>query len=98
MLPPHFQWGVDPMSKSRKQKDRAAASNLSRGGKPEKEPTPDTEEGWRWELADRPLSREEFVERANALRRELRSSISTTDIIRAHRDGCYCKLDEGSSE
>ena len=86
------------MSKSKNRKERDAASNLSRGGKPEKESAPDTEKGWRWELADRPLSREEFVERANALRRELRSSISTTDIIRAHRDGCYCKLDGGSSE
>ena len=86
------------MSKSRKQKDRAAASSQSRDGKTETESVPDTEKGWRWELADRPLSREEFVERANALRRELRSSIDSTEIIRAHRDGCCCKLNGGSSE
>ena len=86
------------MSKSRKRKERDAASDLSRGGKPEKESAPDTEKGWRWELADRPLSREEFVERANALRRELRSSIDSTEIIRAHRDGCCCERDGGSSE
>ena len=86
------------MSKSKKQKERAVSSNLSGGGKSEQESAPETEEGWRWPLADRPLSVEEFAERAAVLRREIRPSISTTDIIRAHRDGCCCELDECSSK
>ena len=86
------------MSKSEKRKKQAAQSKPRLGGEPEKEPAPEAEKGWRWPLADRPLSVEEFAERAAVLRRELRSSISTTEIIRAHRDGCYCKFEEGSSE
>lgn len=86
------------MPKSRKQKERAVSSNLSGGRKSEQESAPKNEEGWRWPLADRPLSVEEFAERAAVLRREIRSSISTTDIIRAHRDGCCCELDECSSK
>lgn len=86
------------MSRSRKQKERAAASKSSSGGKPEKASAPESEssEGWRWPLADRPLSMEEFAERAAALRREIRPSIDSTKIIRAHRDGCCCELDECS--
>ncbi len=86
------------MSKSRKRKERTAESDLSRDSKPEQESVPENEEGWRWPLADRPLSVEEFAERAAVLRREIRPSISTTDIIRAHRDGCCCELDECSSK
>ncbi|MDE0507731.1 MAG: hypothetical protein OXI17_03745 [Gammaproteobacteria bacterium] len=49
------------MSNSRKQKERAAASKSSSGGKPEKASVPESGEGWRWPLADRPLSMEEFA-------------------------------------
>ena len=86
------------MSKSRKRKGRTAESDLSRDSNPEQESAPENEEGWRWPLADRPLSVEEFAERAAVLRREIRPSISTTDIIRAHRDGCCCEIDECSSK
>ena len=86
------------MPKSEKQKKRAVSPNLSGGGKSEQESAPEKEEGWRWPLADRPLSVEEFAERAAVLRREIRPSISTTDIIRAHRDGCCCEIDECSSK
>jgi len=86
--------GVVPMCKSDKLKKSAVGSKSSRGGKPEKASTPEPETGWRWPLADRPLSKKEFAERAAALQRELRSSIDSTKIIRAHRDGCCCELDE----
>ena len=78
---------MDPMSKSGKRKERTAKSDSSLNSNPEQESVPENEEGWRWPLADRPLSVEEFAERAAVLRREIRSSISTTEIIRAHRDG-----------
>ena len=73
------------MSRSKKRKERAAASKLGHGSNSEKESAPETEDGW--QMADRPLSVEEFAEQAAALRRELRSSIDSTEIIRAHRDG-----------
>lgn len=86
------------MSKSRKRKERTAESDVNRDSNPEQESVPENEEGWRWPLADRPLSVEEFAERAAMLRREIRPSISTTDILRAHRDGCCCELGECSSK
>ena len=49
-------------------------------------------------MADRPLSVEEFAKRAAALRRELRSSVSSTEIIRAHRDGISHACGRGSSQ
>ena len=84
------------MSNFRKQKKRAAVSKSSSGSKTEKASVPESGEGWRWPLADRPLSMEEFAERATALRREIRPSIDSTKIIRAHRNGCCCELDECS--
>ena len=77
------------MSKSRKRKRRAAASKSSSGGKPEKASAPESGEGWRRPLADRPLSMEEFAERVAALQREHRSSFDSTKIIRAHRHGWW---------
>ena len=85
---------VYPMSKSRKQKERSETSKSSRSGTPEKASLPESGKAWRWPLADSPLTTEEFAERAAALQRELRSSIDSTKIIRAHRDGCCRELDE----
>jgi len=73
---------------------RTAVSNLDRGNNPEEASVPESGDGWRWPPADRPLSMEEFAERAAALQREIRPSIDSTKIIRAHRDGCCCELDE----
>ena len=98
MLASVFRREVDPMSKSKKRKDSTAVSNLNPGDIPENESAPESGDGWRRPPADRPLSMEEFAERAAALQRELRSSIDSTKIIRAHRDGCCCELDECSSK
>ncbi len=59
------------MSKSRKRKERTAESDVNRDSNPEQESVPENKEGWRWPLADRPLSVEEFAERAAVLRRGL---------------------------
>ena len=96
-LPPEFRRVAGTMSKSRKTKARTAASSTARDGDCVEESAHEDEKGWRWELADRPLSMKQFAERAAALQRELRSSIDSTKIIRAHRDGCCCELDECSS-
>jgi len=77
-----------------KRKERPDALNVSREDNPKNEAASMPKDGWRWPLADRPLSKKEFAERAAALQRELRSSVDSTKIIRAHRDGCCFELDE----
>ena len=84
------------MPKSKKQKERAAAANLSGGGKSRQASAPKAET--EWQMAYRPLSVEEFAKRAAALRRELRSSVNTTEIIRAHRDGISLACGRGDSQ
>ena len=71
------------MSKSKKRSKRAAETSSRKCDNSVKGCSYEAEA----QRAARPLSVEEFAKKAAALRRQLRSSIDSTEIIRAHRDG-----------